>query len=65
MISQFRVYFSWTQAKSAGSTVYVDTFIQHLIPILDLKGDVEWMVKENKMGIFNKTLQVEFTTQMG
>ena len=65
MMSQFRVYFSRAQAKSAGGAVYVDVNVQHSLPIGDIKGDAEWMLKENKMGIFNKTLQVEATTQMG
>lgn len=65
MVGQFRVYFSQDQAKSAGGAVYVDTYVQHIIPILEIKGDAEWMMKANKMGIFNKTLQVESTSQMG
>ena len=65
MMSQSQVYFSRAKSKFAGGTVYVDTYVQHSIPIVDLKGDVEWMMKENKMGIFNKTLQVKSTSQMG
>ena len=43
----------------------MDTNVQHLILIADLKDDAKWMIKENKKGIFNKILQVESTSQMG
>lgn len=65
IMSKFRVYFCQAQTKFARGTVYADTYVQHLIPILDLKGGAEWIMKENKMGIVNKTLQVESTSQMG
>ena len=65
MMSQLRVYFTRAQAKTAGGAVYVDVYVQHSVPIDDLKGDSEWFLKENKMGIFLKTLQVEATAQMG
>ena len=64
-MGQFRVYFSRAHAKLDGGTVYVDAFVQQSIPILDIKGDTEWMIKENKIGNFNKILQVESTLQMG
>ena len=64
-MSQLRVYFNRAQAKSAGGPVYVDVYVQHSIPIDDIKGDAEWMLKEYNMGIFPKTLQVEATSQMG
>ena len=65
MMSQLRVYLTRTQAKTAGGAVYVDVYVQHSVPIDDLKGDSEWFLKEHKMGIFLKTLQVEATSQMG
>ena len=43
----------------------MDVYVQHSIPIDDIKGDAEWMLKEYNMGIFPKTLQVEATSQMG
>ena len=64
-MSQFRVYFSRAKAKSEGGAVYVDVHVQHSLLIDDIKDDTEWMLKENNMCIFNKTLQVESTTQMG
>ena len=63
-MSQFRVYFSRAKAKSEGGAVYVDVHVQHSLLIDDIKDDAEWMLKENNMGIFNKTPQVESTTQM-
>lgn len=62
MMNQFQFYFSWAQDKSVGGTVYVDTNVQHTIHIVDLEGDVKWMIKENKMVIFTKTLQVKSTS---
>lgn len=35
-----------------GDALYIDTFVQHSIPIPDLKGDIKWMMKENKMDIY-------------
>lgn len=43
----------------------MDVYVQHSIPIDDIKCDAEWMLKENNMGIFPKTLQVESTSQRG
>ena len=31
----------------------------------DIKGDTEWFLRENKMGIYDKQLQVEATEQKG
>ena len=65
MMSQLRVYLTRAQAKTKGGAVYVDVYVQHSVPMDDLKGDSEWFLKEHKMGIFLKTLQVEATSQMG
>lgn len=40
-MSQFRLYFSIAQAKSASGAVYVDNFVQYSIPIDNFKGDAE------------------------
>ena len=65
MMSKMKIYFSRAQAKSGGGRSYTDVYIQHSVPISDLKGDAEWFLSENAMGIYNKKLQVEATTQMG
>ena len=36
---------------AGGGAVYVYAYVQHFIPINDLKGDSEWFLKEHKMGI--------------
>lgn len=36
MTSRFMTYFSWTQAKSVGRPVYVDSYIQYSILIVGL-----------------------------
>lgn len=41
MMSQLRVYLTQAYAKTAGSAVYVDHYVQHFLPIDDLKGDSE------------------------
>ena len=64
-MSQLRTYFTRAQAKPNGGPVYVDVFVKHSLPIKDIKDDSEWFMKEHKMGVFFKTLQVEITSQMG
>jgi hypothetical protein len=65
VISKLRVYFSRIQARSSGGKIFTDVFVQHTIPINDLRGDTEWFLKENHMAMFEKQLQVESTTQIG
>ena len=43
--------------------VNLRTFVQHTIPIDDVRGDSEWFLKENQMAMYNKQLQVEATSQ--
>ena len=64
-ISKLRVYFARVQARSAGGKVYADVFIQHTIPLDDIRGDAEWFLKENQMAMYGKQLQVESTVQKG
>ena len=64
-ISRLRTYFFRVQARSAGGKVYADVFIQHSLPIDDIKGDAEWFLKEKNMAIYKKQLQVEETSQLG
>lgn len=64
IMSQFRMYVSRAQAKLTEGAVYVDAFVQHSIPIDDIKGNSEWILKENQMSVLNKTLQFESTMQM-
>ena len=65
LMSQMRVYFSRVQARSEGGKVFTDVFLQHSIPISDLRGDAEWFLRENEMGMYNKDLQVESTERKG
>ena len=65
VISKLRIYFHRIQARSAGGRVFADVFVHHSIPMDDLKGDMEWFLKENQMAIYKKQLQVEETAQLG
>ena len=65
VISKLRVYFARIQARPSGGKVFTDVFVQHTIPVDDLRGDTEWFLKENQMAMFKKQLQVESTAQMG
>jgi hypothetical protein len=54
-MSKIRTFFSRAQAKTEGGRAFMDTFVQHSVPIDDIRGDSEWFLKENNMGIYNKT----------
>lgn len=47
-----------------GGAVNMNAYVQHLILLMDLKGDTEWMMNENQMGVFTITLQDESTSLM-
>ena len=64
-MSKIRTYFSRAQVRSEGGKTYADVYIQHNVPMDDIKGDAEWFLKENEMGMYNKQLQVEATEQKG
>ena len=65
LMSKMRVYLSRVQAKSDGGKVYTDVYIQHTVPISDMKGDAEWFLQEQGMGMFDKELQVESVERKG
>ena len=65
MMSKMRIYFSQARVKSDGGIVNSDCYVQHSVPIIDLKEDAEWFLKQNKMGVYNKQLQVEAIEQKG
>ena len=65
LMSQMRVYFTRVQARSEGGKVFTDVFLQHTVPISDLRGDAEWFLRENEMGMYDKDLQVEATERKG
>ena len=65
VISKLRVYFARIQARTSGGKIFTDVFVQHTIPVDDLRGDTEWFLKENQMAMYKKQLQVESTAQMG
>ena len=56
-MSKIRTYFSRAQVRSEGGKTFADVYIQHIVPMDDLRGDAEWFLKENKMGMYNKQLQ--------
>ena len=64
-MSKMKVYFNRVQARSGGGRTYTDVYVQHSVPIDDLRGDAEWFLTENNMGMYHKKLQVEATSQMG
>ena len=41
VMSKFRVYFNRVRAKTEGGRVYLDAFVQHSVPIDDVKGGAE------------------------
>ena len=65
LMTKIRMYFSRVQAKSDGGKVYTDVFVQHSIPIADLRGDAEWFLREKGMGMYDKDLQVESVERKG
>ena len=64
-MSKIRVYFTRAQVKTSGGKVYMDAFVQHTVPMKELRGDSEWFLEENKMAMYKKQLQVEETSQQG
>ena len=64
-ISKIRTYFTRAQARSSGGKVFMDAFVQHTVPMDEIRGDSEWFLKENQMAIYIKQLQVESTIQKG
>jgi len=56
MTKMMRMYFSRIQAKYDGGKVYTDVFVQHSVPIGDLRGDAEWFLKEKGTGMYDKEL---------
>jgi len=65
IMTKMRMYFSRIHAKSDGGKVYTDVFFQHSVPIGDLREDVEWVLKEKGMGMYDKELQVESVERKG
>ena len=65
VISKLRTYFFRVQAQSTSGKVFTDVFAHHSISMNDLKGDLEWFLKENQMAIYKNQLQVEETAQQG
>ena len=64
-MSRFRVYFSRAQVKKEGGATYPAVYIQHSMTMKEIKEDAEWKLKEINANVFNKSLQVEETVQMG
>ena len=64
-MSKFRVYFNRAQVKKEGGATYPAVYVQHSMKMKEIKEDVEWKLKDIKANIFNKSLQVESTVQMG
>ena len=64
-MSRFRVYFSRAQVKKEGGPSYPAVYIQHSMTMKEIKEDAEWKLKEINANVFNKSLQVEDTVQMG
>jgi len=64
-MTKMRIYFSRIQAKFDGGKVDTDVFVQHSVPIGDLRGDAEWFLKEKVMGMYDKELQVESVERKG
>ena len=65
LMSKMRVYLSRAQARSDGGKVNTDVYVQHSVPISDLRGDAEWFLRENEMGMYDRDLQVESIERKG
>ena len=65
LMSKMRIYLSRAQARSDGGKVNADVYIQHSVPITDLRGDGEWFLKENNMVMYDRDLQVESIEREG
>ena len=65
LMSKMRMYLSRANVKSVGGKVYADVYVSHSVPMEDLKGDSEWFLRENQMGMFHKDLQVESVERKG
>lgn len=65
LMSKMRVYLSRAQARSDGGKINTDVYIQHTVPIADLRGDAEWFLKENNGGMYDRDLQVESIERKG
>ena len=59
------MYLSRANVRSEGGKVYADVYVSHSVPMDDLKGDAEWYLRENQMGMFHKDLQVESIERKG
>ena len=62
-ISKIRTYFTRAQVRLSGGKVFMDTFVQHTVPMDEIRRDSEWFLEENQMAMYIKQLQVESTIQ--
>ena len=65
MMSKLREYFTRAKVQTEGGKAFMDVFVQHTIPLEEIKGDSEWFLEGNRMAMYKKKLQVESTTQQG
>lgn len=45
--------------------MYTNIYVEHSIPMQDMKENMHWIFKPNKMNIIVKSLQIESISQMG
>ena len=64
-ISKFKKYFCRSRPKVEGGSVYMEVFMLHTRPIIDIKEDIEWWMKKEKITLYVKTIQAELTTRLG
>ena len=64
-LSKFKKYFSRARPKVEGGSVYIEVFIIHCLPISEIKADLEWWFKKEKITIYEKAIQAANTARLG
>ena len=64
-LSKFKKYFSKARPKVEGGPVYMEVNLMHTKAIADIKEDMEWWLKKEKITIYVKAIQAENTSRLG
>ena len=61
----FKKYFQRANPKEEGGKVYTDVYLSHTKPMEEIKGNLSWWLKKEKIVIYNKEIQAETTARLG
>ena len=61
----FKKYFQRANPNEKGGKVYTDLFLLHAKPIEEIKGDMSWWLRKEKIDIYVKEIQSEATSRLG